>query len=60
MALACTWANVGAWPTLIANTTLSNVMSTGTNTRSTMTMTVTSDPCNRFGTSGVLTWIKVL
>ena len=43
-----------------ADTTLSNVMSTGINTRSTMTMTVTSDPCNRFGTSGVLTWIKVL
>ena len=43
-----------------ADTTLSNIVSTGTNTRSTMTMTVTSDPCNRFGTSGVLTWIKVL
>jgi len=43
-----------------AETTLSNVKSTGTNTRSTMTMTVTSDPCKRFGTSGVMTWIKVL
>jgi len=43
-----------------ADTTLSNVVSTGIDTRSTMTMTVTSDPCVRFSGSGVLTWIKVL
>lgn len=43
-----------------AETVLGNAVATGTNTRNTLTVTVTSDPCQQFGGATVLTWIKVL
>jgi hypothetical protein len=43
-----------------AETVLDNARATGVETRSALTVTVMSDPCNRFGGATVLTWVKVL
>jgi hypothetical protein len=43
-----------------ADTKLGHAVLHGTSVRSTLTMTVEADPCNRFGGNTVLTWIRVL
>ena len=43
-----------------ADTKLGHPVLHGTSVRSSLTMTVEDDPCNRFGGNTVLTWIKVL
>jgi hypothetical protein len=43
-----------------ADTKLGHAVLHGTSVRSTLTMTVEADPCNRFYGSTVLTWIRVL
>jgi hypothetical protein len=42
------------------DTKLSHAVLHGTSTRNSLTLTVTADPCNRFGGTTVLTWVRVL
>jgi hypothetical protein len=42
------------------DTRLGHAVLHGTSVRNSLTMTVESDPCNRFGDNTNLTWIKVL
>ncbi len=43
-----------------ADTKLSHAVLHGTSARNSLTLTVTADPCNRFGGTTVLTWVRVL
>lgn len=43
-----------------AETKLSHAVLHGTSARSSLTVTVTADPCHRFGGTTVLTWVRVL